>query len=372
MTIYAILSINNTNLFDFYFNKLYEDREEREQNIKIQYFDKIGKSIIEKRIELLKTYDYIIIDRECFVDNDISCLQTFKQVISFMDETKPIIVWKDINESNKKELINAGLQNLICNMSYNENKEEILECFSEKGMQRYNTEWKTKNNENIEKYFFKQDTQLNIGIFTLDNVLRCNSFSMSLAQYILNVDGKVILNCPFNTGTELGSIANIMKADEQTYTIDKKNIGYYEKNNLLIINNDSLEVDNINQKIENFNIIINNYNYININTFFNNEDEINKNDKIVIICDINELEIDALNTIREALDDKSPIIVNSFDAIDTNKVSGLNKEFYDTLSNSNKIKKFEKQKLVDARTNSHIYRSLISSQIIAKKVVETI
>ena len=61
-----------------------------------------------------------------------------------------------MEEDLKKELIEENIKNLIIAETFDEQKIEIKECFSEKGMQRYGTNWRTSKSENFEKYIFFQ------------------------------------------------------------------------------------------------------------------------------------------------------------------------------------------------------------------------
>ena len=89
-------------------------------------------NLINQRIEFINYYDYFVINREAFANEDRAVLQMFKSILSFMRKTRPIFIWQGIGDNYKKELIKEGIKNLICGDTLDEQKEEILECFREK------------------------------------------------------------------------------------------------------------------------------------------------------------------------------------------------------------------------------------------------
>ena len=93
MTIYQISTQDKEFLFDFALKDVYKDREDYLQNYKKQLGENIDVLVLNKKIEFLNSFDYIIIDREAFVNEDRYVVQMIKSLLSFINKAKPIFIW---------------------------------------------------------------------------------------------------------------------------------------------------------------------------------------------------------------------------------------------------------------------------------------
>lgn len=368
MTIYQVSTENKKEFFDFLLNSKYKDKQEYENNYKKLLGENLDVNFINTRIEFFNSFDYIIIDRDAFINEDRYCLQMMKSLISFMNKkTIPIFIWIDINEEYKKELIEAGIKNLIIANTLDEQKEEIAECFSEGGMKRYNTKWKTSGTENYEKYNFKENNIYCLQFLTTDNDLKVKSICLSLCEYLNKVGGTVGLIMPFCEDVEIESIAKLICAEKEDI--------YYKKDNIYITNNDELKNTFIEEKGINF--LIRNLGFMNISKFEDIKDEIIDNeeiawDKNIILCDPNILEIDTIRKIIENMNTKTYIVNSSNNYIKVDELqfeNSIDKDFFCMLDKQMRIKRLDKQEdIIDIRTNRNFYNMLIEPQIVAQNI----
>lgn len=364
MTIYQITTDEKKDLINFAVKDKFKDHEEFINNCKTMSGQNLDINLINQRIEFINSYDFFVINREAFANEDRMVLQMFKSILSFMRKTRPIFIWQGISEDYKKELIKEGIKNLVCGDTLDEQKEEILECFSEKGMQRYNTNWKTSGTDNFEKYVFREDKTFAIQVLTTDNLIRCRSMTLSLCMYLNQVGGKVAYNAPLLSENELLAIANLIQADTQ-YNEDY-GTNYYTKENITLSN----DPDFINSNLERYDFMVQDLGFFDENNYIVNKESIVDDafDKNVIVCDLNRLEIDNVRTISNELGSKI-LLVNSFDNIKFDDLQGIDLEYFGLLDKANKIKKLEKQEdIIDIRTNRNLFYSLIEPHITATSV----
>lgn len=386
MTIFQISTEDKSDLFDFAIKDKFNSKDEQDANHKKMLGKNLDiEEVINQRIDFINTFTYFIIDRECFANEDIKVVGMFKSIKSFVEgKAIPIFMWSGIKEEYKNELINKGITNLIIGNTLDEIKEEILECFSEKGMRRYGTTWKTGVNENYEKYIFSEDKVYAIQIMTTDNNLKCKSIALSLSLYINKVGGKVLYYLPLCTDKEVENIAIMLDAStiEETVNnnevvdinklsenIDKledeekqnKKITVYKKENMYITNED---VD-----FTNFNYVIQDIGYIDNKIYENFKNNIidEAYDKNVIICDLNQLEIEILQTLVLSFNQKILLLNSTNKYINIDNLSSVDKDFFGQLDKTNRIKRLEKQdEIIDLRTNRNIFYTLIEPNIISQ------
>lgn len=357
MTIYQISTQSKENLFDFALKDVFKDREEYKQNYKKQIGDNLDVLIINKKIEFLNSFDIVIIDRKAFVNEDRYVVQMIKSLLSFINKARPIFIWENIQEEYLKELIDTGISNIIISDNLDEQKEEILECLSEKGMQRYNKNWKTSGSENFEKYIFKEQETYCIQIMTTDNDLKCKSISLSLCEYIKNVGGNVTLNCPNANDKYIQAMAKLLNAEKQD--------NYYYKENLYLTNDIDFEFYN-----KGCNFYIRDIGFIDEDTFNNNIDIIKEEmfDKNIVLCDLNILEVDTIRTIVQNLSDNTYLANSTKNYITEDKINelnGIDKDYFNLLDKQGRIKRLEKQdELIEIRNNRNFYHMLIEPFII--------
>lgn len=357
MTIYQISTQDKEFLFDFALKDVYKDREDYLQNYKKQLGENIDVLVLNKKIEFLNSFDYIIIDREAFVNEDRYVVQMIKSLLSFINKAKPIFIWKSIPNEYLKELIEVGISNIIISDNLDEQKQEILECFSDKGMQRYNKNWKTSGSENYEKYVFKEQEIYCIQIMTTDNDLKSKSISLSLCQYINNVGGKVTLNCPNYSDNVIQAMAKLLNAEKED--------NYYYKDNIYLSNDINFEFYE-----KGCNFYVRDIGFINEYSFNQNLDMINQEmfDKNIVLCDLNILEVDIIRAIMQNLSDKT-YIANSYKEYITedriNELNGIDRDYFSLLDKQSRIKRLEKQDdIIEIRNNRNFYHMLIEPFII--------
>lgn len=366
MTIFQISTEDKSQLFDFAISDKFKTHEEQEANHKKFLGENLDiEKIVNQRIDFINSFTYFIIDRDCFANEDIKIVGMFKSIKSFMRDTIPIFMWINIEDSYKNELINAGITNLIIGNTLDEQKEEILECFSENGMRRYGTTWKTGTTENYEKYYFSESKAYAIQLMTTDNNIKCKSLSLSLCLYINKVGGKVLYYLPLNTDKEVEDIAILLDANNINVDNDNENVGeksiLYKKDEIYITN----EEDNID--FSDFNFVVQDLGFIDWTKYKDYKDCITDEnyDKNVIICDINPLEINILKEMTTSLGQKIMLLNSSDKYINIDNLTGIDKDYFGLLDKNNKIKKIEKQEeLLDLRTNRNIFYTLIEPNII--------
>lgn len=358
-SIYEIISDEKVNLFDFVLKPRYEDESEFEQYVKRQIGSGLDVEQLNQRIEYFNSFEYLILDRDAFANDDRYVVQMFKSIISFMQNTKPVFVWINIPEELKNELIsicedNSKLLNLITGETLDEQKEEILECFSEEGMKRYITNWKTGENENFEKYSFRLDSIYGIEILSTTSDIISKSISLSLIKYLYEIGAKAYYLCPFYSDNELNAIARLMGAEKQDE--------YYKMDNIYLSNNTNLEIS------ENINFIIQDLGYIKeemLNELQENGIDNDNFDKKIILCDLNVLEIDLVKYLYYHMGNKVYLANSSNKYININSLSGKDKEDFEEIDKQLKIKKIDKQQdLIDIRTNRNFFNALIEPNII--------
>ena len=358
-SIYEIIKDEKVNLFDFVLKPRYTDNDEFEQYVKRQIGSGLDVMQLNQRIEYFNDFGYLILDRDAFANDDRYIVQMFKSIVSFMQDTKPIFIWIDIPEDLKKELIdicedNHKLLNLISSETLDEQKEEILECFSEKGMQRYITSWKTSENENFEKYNFRLDSIYGIEMLSTTSDIISKSISLSLCMYLNEVGAKVNYNCPLYNNNELNAIARLIGAEKQDE--------YYKMDNIYLSNNLEAEIK------DNTNFIIQDLGYIKedmLEGLQNNNIDNDNFDKKIILCDLNILEIDLVKYIYYRLGNKVYLANSTNKYINPSQLSGKDKEDFEDIDRQLKIKKLDKQQdLIDIRTNRNFFNALIEPNII--------
>ena len=341
MLIYQISTEDKKNLFDFIITGMFNSREDLIQNYKQQLGDNLDANTLNQRTEFFNSFDYLIIDREAFYNNDRSVLLQLKGLKSFISKPRLIIIWRGMEEDLKKELIEENIKNLIIAETLDEQKIEIKECFSENGMQRYGTNWKTSKNENFEKYIFDSLNMYAIQFLTIDNSLKCKSIALSLCLYINSIGGSVNYYAPYYSDNTISNIAKLINAEEQDEY-------YIKDNNYNFMITDIGFVDDVMFNAEKENIIDERY------------------DKNIILCDLNILEIDTIKDIFNSFN-KNVYIANSSNKkidINTLNLTGIDKEFFDNLDKKLKIKEIYKQdEIIDIRTNRNFFYSLIEPQI---------
>ena len=362
MTVFQISTEEKSQLFDFAISEKFNSHEEQDANHKKMLGENLNiEKIVNQRIDFINSFTYFIIDRDCFANEDIKVVGMFKSIKSFMRDTIPIFMWVNIDEKYKNELINAGITNLIIGNTLDEQKEEILECFSENGMKRYGTKWKTSGTENYEKYYFSESKVYAIQLMTTDNNIKCKSIAISLCLYINKVGGKALYYLPLSSDNEIESIACLLEANKMENEEDENKTILYKKDNIYITNNE----DNI--SFSDFNFVIQDLGYIEW-TKYNEYKEciVDENfDKNVILCDINPLEIDILRELSINFDQKIMLLNSTDKYLNIDNLTGIDRDFFGQLDKSNKIKKLEKQEeLIDLRTNRNIFYTLIEPNII--------
>lgn len=361
MTIYQISTESKANLFDFALQDKFKSREEYNQCYKKQLGEGLDVKIVNQKIEYYNTFNYLIIDREAFANEDRYCVQMMKTLLSFMQNTIPIFIWVNMPDNYKHELIETGVKNLIISDTLDEQKEEILECLSEKGMQRYNTNWKTSGNENFEKYKFKEQNGYSIQLLTTSSETKSISISMSLSLYINKVGGKVCYIAPMYSDNKIEAIARLVEAEKQD--------SYYIKENIYITNDEDF---NFAEKGVDF--LIRDLGFINDTMFIDYLKEIDNDnfDKNIIICDPNTLEIDTIKMMLEKLNNNTYIVNSTNKYIDINSLSNLSSieyDFFSLIDKQRRIKRLEKQdELIDIRTNRNFFNMLIEPHIVATSV----
>lgn len=354
MTIYEILTESKKNLLDFILKPKYENDEEFKQNVKMQIGEGIDVQQLNQRTEYFNSFDYLVFDREAFANDDRHVTQMFKSIISFMQKASPIFIWINIPDNLKNELIEMGVKNLIISETLDEQKEELLECFSEQGMLRYNKNYKLNNEENFEKYHFREDSIYGIEILSTTSDIISKSISLSLCMYLNEVGANVHYLAPLYDDEELNAIARLISAEKQD--------NYYIKNNIYLTND--LEIT----PKENINFIIQDIGYIKKDMFeglkANNIDN-DEFDKKLILCDLNELELDNIKYFYDNLGNKTYLANSTRKYINIDILSSIDKEYFIEINKQLKIKKLDKQEgLIDIRTNRNFFNSLIEPNII--------
>ena len=354
MTVYEILNENKTNLFDFVLKSKFKSEEEFQQNVKQQIGEGLDVQQLNQRIEYFNTFDYIIIDRDAFVNDERHIVQMFKSIISFcMGKSNPIFVWVDIPDNYKNELIEMGVKNLIVSETLDEQKEEILECFSEQGMQRYNKNWKTNDNENFEKYHFREDSVYGIEILSTTSDIISKSISLSLCMYLNEVGANVQYIAPLYDDDEMNAIARLLNAEKQD--------NYFIKDHIYLTNDLDLF-------LENTNFIIQDLGYIKkdtLNGIIDENIDNNNNDKKIILCDLNQLEIDNVKFFYNNLGNSVYLANSTNKYIDISCLTGIDKELFIEIDKQLKIKQIDKQEnLIDIRTNRNFFNTLIEPNIV--------
>lgn len=364
MTIFQISTEDKSELFDFAICDKFNSYEELEANHKKMLGENLDiEKVVNQRIDFINSFTYFIIDRDCFANEDIKVVGMFKSIKTFMQDTIPIFMWVNIDEKYKNELINAGITNLIIGNTLDEQKEEILECFSENGMKRYGTKWKTSGSENYEKYYFSKSKAYAIQIMTTDNNFKCKSIALSLCLYINKVGGKVLYYLPLNTDKEIKDIALMLDANGIEIDNEERSESsvLYKKDEIYITNSDE------NIEFSDYNFVIQDIGFIDwtkYNEYKNNIVDENY-DKNVIICDINPLEIDILRELTTSFGQKTTLLNSTDKYINIDNLTGIDKDYFGLLDKNNKIKKIEKQdEMLDMRTNRNIFNTLIEPNII--------
>lgn len=354
MTVYEILTEKKQNLLDFMLKPKYKDDEEFKQNVKVQVGQGLDVHQLNQRIEYFNSFDYLVFDREAFANDDRHIAQMFKSIISFMQKASPIFIWVNIPDDLKNELIEMGVKNLVVSETLDEQKEELLECFSEQGMLRYNKNYKLNNDENFEKYHFREDSIYGIEILSTTSDIISKSVSLSLCMYLNEVGANIHYQAPLYDDEELNAIARLLGAEKQD--------NYYIKNNIYLTNDLEIEPK------ENINFIIQDIGYIKKDMFegikSNNIDN-DEFDKKIILCSLNPLEIDNVKYFYNNLGNNVYLANSNRKYINIDILQGVDKEYFIEIDKQLKIKKIDRQEdLIDIRTNRNFFNTLIEPNII--------
>lgn len=191
--IYYVTDEYNTNLLDYLQNNINFSINKSEALTDIDNFIRIKLSMISK-------YDYIILNRSAFVNNDIDFINGLKALIKMLNENKRlIIIWKNLLLSDVDTELNCstyslnsiGIGNICIGNDLQELHDEINECISDSGMYRY----KVNEVSSIEKKKFKatKEEPIIIGIIGITKNAGATNFAYNFTTYLKKSGGNPLL-----------------------------------------------------------------------------------------------------------------------------------------------------------------------------------
>ena len=186
-TLYYITDDNFSNLLDFASSEqLSIKKAEGEGDFDIERF-------VKTRIDVLNQFGLLVFNRFAFQNSDTEFYTYINSLTKLLkDNIRLIIVWQGLEDSKEVSLRsfnNIGIGNICISKDLKLLKEELKECLSDKGMQRY----AVKNVNGVRNYNFTCNAENPVAIVFLGLTKKagCTMFSFSFANYLQNSGASV-------------------------------------------------------------------------------------------------------------------------------------------------------------------------------------